>query len=115
MFIQKVDSVYDIAWNKTVKYGDLYLPQEREHSKYNFETADIETLTQLFTLYEKEALALLRNGEILPAYDYILKSSHAFNILDARGAVSVSERMTYILRIRKMARICAKLFVGEVG
>lgn len=111
MFIQKVDSVYDIKWNDTVKYGDIYLPQEREQSKYNFETADVELLFLLFGLYEKEALRLLNNGEVLPAYDYILKSSHTFNILDARGAISVSERMAYILRIRKMARISAKLYV----
>ncbi|MFA5113046.1 MAG: glycine--tRNA ligase subunit alpha [Candidatus Margulisiibacteriota bacterium] len=111
MFIQKVNSVYEIKWNDTVKYGDIYLPQEREQSKYNFETADIEAVTLLFGIYEKEALRLLKNGEIIPAYDYILKSSHAFNILDARGAISVSERMAFILRIRKMARQCAKLYV----
>jgi len=111
MFIQKVDSVYDIAWNDTVKYGDIYLQQEREQSKYNFETADIEAVGLMFGLYEKEALRLLKQGEVIPAYDYILKCSHAFNILDARGAVSVSERMQYILRIRKMARACAKLYV----
>jgi glycyl-tRNA synthetase alpha chain len=111
MFIQKVNNVYDLNWNEAVKYGDIYLPQEREHSKYNFETADIEAMVLLFGIYEKEALRLLKNGEVLPAYDYILKCSHAFNILDARGAVSVSERMAFILRIRKMARSCAKLYV----
>jgi glycyl-tRNA synthetase alpha chain len=115
MFIQKVDSVYDISWNRSVKYGDLYLAQEKEQSKYNFETADIEAVSLLFGIYEKEALRLLRSGEILPAYDYILKSSHAFNILDARGAISVSERMAYILRIRKMARLCAKLYVERAA
>lgn len=115
MFIQKVDSVYDIRWNDTVKYGDIYLPQEKEHSKYNFETADIEAVSLLFGIYEKEALRLLKNGEVLPAYDYILKCSHAFNILDARGAISVSERMAYILRIRKMARMCAKLYVERAA
>ncbi|MFH1386583.1 MAG: glycine--tRNA ligase subunit alpha [bacterium] len=113
MFIQKVDNVYDIKWNNTVKYGDIYLPQEREQSKYNFETADIEAISLLFGIYEKEALRLLKNGEVIPSYDYILKSSHAFNILDARGAVGVSERMAYILRIRKMARWCAKLYVEQ--
>ena len=111
MFIQKVDSVYDIAWNKDVKYGDIYLPQERQQSKYNFETADIEAVSILFGIYEKEALRLLSSGEVLPAYEYILKSSHVFNILDARGAISVTERMAYILRIRKMARQAAKLYV----
>lgn len=115
MFIQKVNSVYEIKWNKTVKYGDIYLPQEREHSKYNFETADVEAVTLLFGIYEKEALRLLKNGEVLPAYDYILKASHVFNILDARGAISVPERMAYILKIRKMARQCAKLYVERIA
>ena len=111
MFIQKVDSVYDIAWTKDVKYGDIYLPQEQEHSKYNFEEADIETLSLLFQSYEKEALKILDKGLVLPAYDYVLKCSLVFNLLDARGAVSVTERMAYILRIRKLARRCAKLYV----
>lgn len=111
MFIQKVKSVYEIAWNDSVKYGDIYLLQEKEHSKYNFETADIEALVLLFGIYEKEALRLLQSGETLPAYDYILKCSHTFNLLDARGAISVSERMAYILKIRKMARQAAKLYV----
>ncbi|MFA6431503.1 MAG: glycine--tRNA ligase subunit alpha [Candidatus Margulisiibacteriota bacterium] len=111
MFIQKVNSVYDIKWNDTVKYGDIYLQQEKEQSKYNFESANIDSLLQLFNLYEKEAWQLLNNKEIIPAYDYILKCSHAFNILDARGAVSVSERMAYILKIRKMARKIAILYV----
>ena len=111
MFIQGVDNVYNIKWNDKVKYGDIYLPQERQQSKYNFETADVEAVSLLFGIYEKEALRLLGSGEVIPAYDYILKCSHSFNILDARGAVSVSERMAFILRIRKMARMCAKLYV----
>lgn len=115
MFIQKVDNVFDISWNETVKYRDIYLDQEKEHSKYNFESADIEAVSLLFGIYEKEALRLLKNGEILPAYDYILKCSHTFNILDARGALSASERMAYILRNRKMARNCAKLYVERTA
>jgi len=114
MFIQKVDNVFNIKWNDTVKYGDIYLPQEQQQSKYNFETADIEALVLLFGIYEKEALRLLKNGEVIPAYDYILKCSHSFNILDARGAVSVSERMAFILKIRKLARFCAKLYVERL-
>ena len=113
MFIQKVNNVYDLAWNETTKYGDLYLEQEKQHSKYNFESADVEAVTLMFGLFEKEALRLLENGEILPAYDYILKCSHTFNLLDARGALSVSERMAYILRIRKMARQCAKFYLEK--
>lgn len=114
MFIQKVDNVYDIEWTKGVKYGDIYLPQEKQHSIYNFEVADIETLTNMFQMYEKEAYRLLEQDLVLPAYDYVLKCSHTFNILDARGAVSVTERMAYILRIRKMARKCAKVYI-ELG
>ncbi|MFH1542601.1 MAG: glycine--tRNA ligase subunit alpha [bacterium] len=113
MFIQKVDSVYDIMWNDTVKYGDIYLPQEQQHSKYNFESADIQMLVKLFQSYETEAIRLVNAKLVLPAYDYILKCSHTFNILDARGAVSVAERMAYILRIRKMARRCAQVYVGK--
>lgn len=111
MFIQKVDSVYDIEWTKGVKYGDIYLRQEQEHSKYNFEEADVKMLYSLFESYEKEAFCLLDKQLALPAYDYILKCSHTFNILDARGAISVSERMAYILRIRKLARRCAQIYV----
>ncbi|MBU1866935.1 MAG: glycine--tRNA ligase subunit alpha, partial [Candidatus Margulisbacteria bacterium] len=114
MFIQKVNSVYDIRWNDRVKYGEIYLPAEQQHSKYNFEAANIERLLQLFQLYEKEAWSLIDQKLVLPAYDYVLKCSHTFNLLDARGAVSVSERMGYILKIRKMARNCAKLYVENI-
>jgi glycyl-tRNA synthetase alpha chain len=113
MFIQKVNSVYDIKWNDTVKYGDIYLPQEKQQSKYNFEVANIDGLLQLFQLYEKEAWAMIDQKLYIPAYDYVLKCSHAFNLLDARGAISVSERMGYILKIRKMARNCARLYVEK--
>lgn len=111
MFIQKIDNVYDVIWTDGVKYGDIYLRQEQEQSRYNFEIADNEMLLCLFQSYEKEAARLIKLGLVLPAYDYVLKCSHTFNILDARGAVSVTERMAYILRIRKLARQCAKLFV----
>ncbi|MFA6549164.1 MAG: glycine--tRNA ligase subunit alpha [Candidatus Margulisiibacteriota bacterium] len=115
MFIQKVDNVYDIEWTKGVKYGDLYLRQEQEQSKYNFEEADVPMLSALFEAYEKEAIKLLGKQLALPAYDYILKCSHTFNILDARGAISVSERMAYILKIRKLARGCAKVYVERIA
>lgn len=115
MFIQKVNSVYDIKYNDTVKYGDIYLRQEQEHSRYNFEAANIESLELLFGLYEKEAYAMLKQNLPLPAYDYVLKCSHTFNILDARGAISVTDRMGYILKIRKLARLCAKLYLGDVS
>lgn len=111
MFIQKIDNVYDVMWNDNVKYGDIYLRAEKEHSRYNFETANIEALELLFGMYEKEAQETLKQGLVLPAYDYVLKCSHTFNLLDARGAVSVTERMGYILRIRKLARACARVYV----
>jgi len=111
MFIQKIDNVYDIEWTDGVKYGDIYLQPEKEHSKYNFELASIETLSTLFELYEKEAQRMLEQNLVIPAYDYVLKCSHAFNLLDARGAISVTERMAYILKIRKLARRCAKCYV----
>jgi len=113
MFIQKIDNVYDIKWNDKVKYGDIYLRPEKEHSKYNFESANTEAIELLFGIYEKEAWEIIKQELIVPAYDYVLKCSHVFNILDARGAISVSERMAYILRIRKMARACARIYVGE--
>ncbi len=111
MFIQNVDSVYKIKWNDTVKYGDIYLRQEQEHSRYNFECANIESLIAMFGLFEKEATEMISRNLVLPAYDYILKCSHVFNILDARGAISVTERMGYILRIRKLARACARQYM----
>ena len=113
MFIQKLDNVYDIQWNDTTKYGDIYLRAEQEHSKYNFEEASIDMLSKLFVMYEEEAIRMLNKGLVLPAYDYILKCSHTFNILDARGAISVTDRMGYILKIRKLAKMSAKLYIGE--
>ncbi len=113
MFIQKVDSVYDIEWTKGIKYGDIHLSGEKEQCVYNFDKADIEAMTLLFGIYEKEAINLIKLGLVWPAYDYVLKCSHAFNILDSRGAISVTDRMANILRIRKMAKACAKLYLEQ--
>jgi glycyl-tRNA synthetase alpha chain len=113
MFIQKVDSIFDIQWTKDVKYGDIFLPFEQEHSVYNFEAARTEQIDQLFNIYEEEAQYLLSRKLVLPAYDYVLKCSHAFNILDSRQAISVTERMSYILKIRKLARLCAKEYLKK--
>ncbi|MBU0687236.1 MAG: glycine--tRNA ligase subunit alpha [Candidatus Margulisbacteria bacterium] len=113
MFIQKKDSVYDIEWTKGIKYGDIHLVGEREHSKYNFETANIEALSLLFGICEKEAKDQISHKLVLPAYDYTLKCSHLFNQLDARGAISVTERQAYIGRIRKLARDCARLYLEQ--
>jgi glycyl-tRNA synthetase alpha chain len=113
MFIQKVGSVYDIEWTKGIKYGDVHLQSEKENCIYNFDEADVEAVTLLFGIYEKEAIQLIKKNLAWPAYDYALKCSHAFNILDSRGALSVTERMAYILRIRKLARACARLYLEK--
>ena len=113
MFIQKVKSVYDIQWTEGIKYGDVHLQSEKENCQYNFDEADIEAVTLLFGIYEKEALQLIKKGLAWPAYDYALKCSHAFNILDSRGALGVTDRMAHILRVRKLARACAKLYLEQ--
>lgn len=113
MYLQGVDNVYDLEWVNGIKYGDIHHQGEVEFSKYNFEEADIEMLFRLFDMYEKEATALVEKGLILPAYDYCLKTSHTFNLLDARGAISVTERMGYILRVRTLARLCAEGYVKQ--
>ncbi|MBZ4665072.1 glycine--tRNA ligase subunit alpha [Mahella sp.] len=95
MYIQDKDNVYDIRWADDISYGDIFHRAEWEHSKYNFECSDTDMLTHLFDIYEKEAYRLVEEGLLLPAYDYVLKCSHTFNLLDARGAISVSERASY--------------------
>lgn len=113
MFIQQVDSVYDITWVGDITYGDVYHQNEVEQSGYNFEIANTEMLFDLFDMYETEANNILEKGLVLPAYDYVLKCSHTFNLLDARGAISVSERQGYIARVRQMARACAHAYVEQ--
>ncbi len=111
MFIQDKDNVYDIIWqttnNQTTLYGDVYKQFEFEHSHYNFNTASVDRLFAMFDLYEQECLTIIDAGFAYPAYEYCLKCSHTFNILDARSAISVTERTGYILRIRKLAQACA--------
>jgi glycyl-tRNA synthetase alpha chain len=113
MFIQKIDSVFDIIWVGNIKYGDVHLQSEVEHSHYNFEIADTDMLFSMFSMFEKEALRVIDKGFVLPAYDNVLKCSHTFNLLDARGAISVTERQGYIARVRNMARICAQTYVEQ--
>ncbi|MDT3699190.1 MAG: glycine--tRNA ligase subunit alpha [Thermincola sp.] len=113
MFIQKVDSVFDINWVGNISYGDVHHQGEVEHSHYNFEIADTEMLFNMFSMFEKEALRVIAAGYVLPAYDYVLKCSHTFNLLDARGAISVTERQGYIARVRNMARTCAQAYVEQ--
>lgn len=113
MYLQEVDNVYDLAWNETLKYGDVHHKGEWEHSTYNFEVADIDMLWSLFDLYEKEALRVLEQGLVLPGYDYCLKCSHVFNLLEARGAISVTQRTAYIARVRAMARAAAEVYTAQ--
>ena len=108
MFLQGKESVFDIQWNDRVTYGEVHLEDEKEFSKFNFETANIELYRRHFEEYEREADSLLKQGLTLPAYDYCLKTSHVFNLLDARGAISVNERPRSIARIRALARGCAE-------
>ncbi|MBD3272632.1 MAG: glycine--tRNA ligase subunit alpha [Elusimicrobia bacterium] len=110
MYSQKKDSVYDLMWNDTITYGKVHLEDERQFSRYNFQEADIAMLHNLFNQYEHEALALLEKELVLPAYDYVMKSSHVFNLLDARGALSVTERTGFIARVRKMAKRTAEKY-----
>lgn len=110
MYLQGVESVYDIAWNKEVNYGHVHHQAEVEFSAFNFEAANVEAHISFFDTYEAEAHKLLDKGLILPAYDYCLKCSHIFNLLDARKAISVAERTRYIGRIRNIARQVAEQY-----
>ena len=112
-YIQEVESVYDLVWTGDVKYGDIFKQPEFEYSKYAFEESNPELLMQLFTEYEKEATILMEKGLVHPAYDCVLKCSHAFNLMDARGIISATDRAGFLGRIRKMARTIAKTFVAE--
>jgi glycyl-tRNA synthetase alpha chain len=112
-FIQGVDSVYDITWVDGITYRDIHHQSEVEHSHYNFELADTGMLFKLFDMYEQEAQIVIGKGFILPAYDYVLKCSHTFNLLDARGAISVTERTGFIARVRNLARLCAQAYVEQ--
>lgn len=113
MYIQGVENVYDIKWVSDVTYGDVYHTNEVEQSCYSFDIADTDLLFDLFDKYEKEAKRVLLTGNIHPAYDYVLKCSHTFNLLDARGAISVDERTNYIGRVRALARLCAAAYVEQ--
>ncbi|MYV04972.1 glycine--tRNA ligase subunit alpha [Furfurilactobacillus milii] len=111
-YIQDVNSVFDLEWSDGVLYGDIFKEPEYEHSKYSFEESNQDMLLHLFDDFEREAKANLSKGLVHPAYDYILKCSHTFNLLDARGAVSVTERAGYLSRIRKMAYSVAVAFIN---
>jgi len=114
MYLQNVDNVYDLAWTQgplgKVTYGDVFLQNEKEMSAYNFEHANVDWLFKQFGSYEEEAQKLIKHGLVLPAYEMVLKASHTFNMLDARHAISVTERQAYILRIRNLAKLIAEAY-----
>ena len=111
MYLQGVENVYDFIWTDNLTYGDVYHQNEVEQSTYNFEYSDVEFLFSAFTAYEKEALLLMQNKLALPAYEQVLKAAHTFNLLDARGAISVTERAAYIGRIRNLAKNVAQSYL----
>jgi len=126
MYIQGVDSIFDLAFNDPQSpafksYGDVYLENERQQSAYNFEAADVATLKRQFEDMERQVLRLLAakgpQGQplVLPAYDHVLKASHLFNVMDARGAIAVAERQSYIGRIRDLCKACAEAWLAEEG
>ena len=127
MYVQGVDNVYDLNFNgqdggKRISYGDVFLQAEQEFSRFNFEYADTDILLQHFKDAEKECLALLKAGErdvrhemALPAYDQCIKASHVFNLLDARGVISVTERQAYILRVRELSKGCCEAWSKTAG
>ena len=112
MFVQGVDSVFDIVWREGITYGQIFKRSEYEWSKYNFEESEPELLFKLYELYENECRRLIGKNLLLPAYDYLLKCSHTFNLLDARGVISPLERNRYIRRMNNLSREIAKLWTG---
>lgn len=112
MYLQGVDNVYDLTWVEGVSYGDVFHRNEVEQSRYNFEVADVDSLFELFRRSFDEAQALAEQGLALPGYDQTILTSHLFNLLDARGAISVAERQNYIRRIRELACGCADAYVS---
>lgn len=113
MYLQGVDNVYDLEWVDGIKYGDIHHQTEVEFSAYNFEEADTDMLFKLFDMYEQECIKLADKELVFPAYDFVMKASHAFNLLDARGAISVTERAHYIGRVRNLSRRCAQGYVAQ--
>jgi glycyl-tRNA synthetase alpha chain len=113
MYLQEKESVYDLLWNSKILYGDVHRKGEWELSVYHFEVADVKMLVKIFEMYEQESIRLSERSLVLPAYDYCLKCSHTFNILEARGAISVTERTQYIDRIRNLARRVARNYLVQ--
>tara|TARA_B100000686_G_scaffold93040_1_gene99432 strand:+ start:3568 stop:4431 length:864 start_codon:yes stop_codon:yes gene_type:complete len=116
MYIQEIDNVYDICWNnKGVKYGDVFLQNEIEQSKFNFEKSDPDILIKNFSELEKINFKLIKENLVLPAYEHCIKASHIFNLIDASGVIGVNERAEYIARVRAMVKLCADLYTKNLG
>lgn len=113
MYLQGVENVFDLTWTPGVSYGDIYHQNEVEQSKYNFEHSNVNWLLEQFTMFESEAKRLLEAGLPLPGFEQVMKCSHAFNLLDARGAISVTERAAYIGRVRVLARLVAQAYYNS--
>jgi glycyl-tRNA synthetase alpha chain len=113
MYLQQVNNVFDLDWTAGITYGDIHHRTEVQFSTYNFEEADVTMLRSTFQAFEAESKRLIEKGLVLPAYDYCIKTSHLFNLLDARGAISVAERTGYIARVRALARHCAEGYITE--
>ncbi len=113
MYSQKKDSVYDLMWTDDVTYGDVHLEDEKQWSKYNFEIANTQMLLKHFNDWEQEAKKLVEQNLVLPAYDAVMKCSHLFNLLDARSAISVSQRVSYVLRVRTLAKLVAEGYIKQ--
>ena len=113
MYLQEVDAIAKIQWNDHITYGDVHMQGEIENSTYNFDASNAEMLFALFNLYQAEAEQLMDRGLVLPSYDYVLKCSHTFNLLDARGVISVTERTRYIRQVRGLARRVAQLYLDQ--
>ncbi|MDJ0580551.1 glycine--tRNA ligase subunit alpha [Crocosphaera sp.] len=113
MYLQEVEAITKIQWNENINYGDIFLQSEVEQCTYNFEASDADLLFKLFALYEQEGKQLINRGLVFPGLDYVLKCSHSFNLLDARGVIAVAERTRYIGRIRNLAREVANLYLQQ--
>jgi glycyl-tRNA synthetase alpha chain len=114
MFVQNVNSIFNVKWNENLTWGDVYRQNEEEFSKFNFEEADVPLYREMFDRFESEAQRLLKLGLVYPGYDHVIKCSHFFNLLEARGAISVSERQNYIARVRRLARLTATTYLAKV-
>ena len=113
MYLQGVENVFNLQWSKGVTYGEIHHMDEVEFSKFNFDYADTDLLMKQFDAYERESMKQNKLGLVLPSYEFCLKCSHTFNLLDARGAISVTERTAYIARVRNLARLCARAFYSQ--